>query len=70
MKEFFVGLLVLLTLSVLSVVGFFLLPLLVVLGYVLQWLISIALFIFAIWLVSKITLWGIEYSKKNGGKIR
>ena len=65
MKEFFVGLLVLLVLMILSVAGIFLFPLIIVLGFFLRWLISIALLVFAIWLVGKVTLWGIENLKKK-----
>ncbi len=60
MKEFFVGLLVLFILSLLSVVGVLLFPTIVVLGFFLRWLISIVLVVLAIWLVGKVTLWGIE----------
>ena len=65
MKEFFVGLLVLLVFLLLSVVGVFLLPFIVVMGFFLKWLISIALFIFAIWLLGKVTLWAINHSKNK-----
>ena len=65
MKEFFVGLLVLLSFLLLSIVGVFLLPFIVVLGFVLKWIISLALLILAVWLVGKVTLWGIEYVKRD-----
>ena len=64
MKEFFVGLLVLLTLLLLSGVGFLLLPFIIVLSFVLRWLTGLALFIFAIWLVGKITLTAMEKTTK------
>ncbi|HLF17764.1 MAG TPA: hypothetical protein VI749_02605 [Candidatus Omnitrophota bacterium] len=66
MKEFFVGLLVLLMLLFLSVVGVFLLPFIVVLGFFLKWLITVALFIFAIWLLGATTLWVMGKVKEKG----
>ena len=65
MKEFSVGLLVLLLLMILSMAGIFLFPLIIVLGFFLRWLISVALLIFAVWLVGKVTLWGIESLRKK-----
>ena len=65
MKEIFVGLLVLLVLLLLSIVGIFLLPFIVILGFFLKWLMSIALLIFALWLMGKVTLWAIDHVKKN-----
>lgn len=65
MKEFFVGLLVLLVMLLVSIVGVFLLPFIVVLGFFLKWLISIALIVLAIWLVGKTTLLAIEHLKKR-----
>jgi hypothetical protein len=64
-KEFFVGLLVLLVLLVMSAIGVFLLPLIVALGFFLQSMISIAVLIFGVWLVGKVTIWAIEYTKKG-----
>lgn len=66
MTEFFVGLLVLLVLLLVSVIGIFLLPFIVVMGFFLKWLVSIALVILAIWLVGKATLMAIESLKKRG----
>ena len=69
MKEFFVGLLVLLMLLVFSIVGIFLLPFIIVLGFFLRCLISLALVIFAVWMVGWVTLWAIDYLKnKEGGQ--
>ena len=65
MKEFFIGLLVILVLMLLSAAGFMLFPLIIVLGIFLRYLISVALFIFAVWLIGKVTLWGIEQMKKK-----
>lgn len=63
MKEFFVGLLVVLVFLVLSTAGIFLLPFFMVLGFFLQSLVSVAVLILAIWLVGKVTIWAIEYTK-------
>ena len=65
MKEFFVGLLVLFVLLLLSIVGVFMLPFIVVMGFFLRWVISIVLVIFAIWLLGKATLWAINHSKNK-----
>ena len=65
MKEFFIGLLVILVLMLLSAAGFMLFPLIIVLGIFLRYLISVALFIFAVWIIGKVTLWGIEELKKK-----
>jgi hypothetical protein len=56
MKEFFVGLLVILMMAVLSGLGFLLLPLFLVLGFILKLIIGFFLFLFVIWLVGKATL--------------
>ena len=65
MKEFFVGLLALAAVLLLSTVGLLLFPLIVVLGFFLRWLICLALVIFSIWLVGKFTLWAIDQVKKG-----
>lgn len=64
MKEFFTGLVVLLMLLLLSSVGLFLLPFIVVLGFFVKWLISIIFLICAIWVLGKVTLWSIERARK------
>ena len=56
MKEFLVGLLVILLTVLLSILGIFLFPLLIVLGFFLRWFVSVLLILFAIWLVGKVTL--------------
>lgn len=56
MKEFFVGLLVIFAIGILSVVAVLMFPLVIVLGFFLKWLITAAFFIFSIWLIGKITL--------------
>ena len=68
MKSFLVGLLVLLLVGLLSVAGVLLLPLLLVLGFFLRWLIAFALIIFTIWLIGKVTLISIDLLKRNDGK--
>ena len=65
MKEFFVGVLVLLVLLLVSIVGMLLLPFIVVLGFFLKWIISFVLVIFAIWLVGKATLLAINTLTKQ-----
>ena len=68
MKDFFVGLLVIVAVMLLSCVGFLLLPLLVVLGFFLKWILSIAFVILAIWLVGKVTLLTIEALRNRDQK--
>ena len=65
MKEFFVGLLVIVAVSLLSAVGFLLLPLIVVCGFFLKMILSLALVILAVWLIGKVALYAIEKIKKK-----
>lgn len=65
MKEFLVGLLVLLLVCVLSGLGFLLFPLLLVLGIFLRFILGLALVLFAIWIVGKVTLFLIEALKRK-----
>ena len=65
MREFFVGLLVLLMLLLFSIIGVLLLPFIVVLGLVLKCLISVFLLIFAVWLVGWVTLGSMDYLKNK-----
>ncbi len=65
MKEFLVGLLVLLLICVLSGLGFLLWPLLLLLGFFLRFILGLALILFAIWIVGKVTLLLIEALKKK-----
>ena len=65
MKEFFVGLLALAAVAFLSVIGILLLPMIVVLGFLLKWLLTLAFIIFSIWLVGVFTLYAINQVKKG-----
>lgn len=56
MKEFLVGLLVIVMMAVLSVFGILLFPLLLLMGFFLRWVLGFFLILFAIWLVGKVTL--------------
>ena len=64
MKEFFVGLIVIFLMLVLTIVGILLLPFIVVLGWLLKWLITLVFFIFVVWLTGAVALKAIDYSKK------
>ena len=64
MKEFFVGLLVLAMLLVLTIIGVVLFPFIVVLGVVLQGVIYCALVLLSVWIVGWVTLLMIEKGKK------
>ncbi|MBI4395095.1 MAG: hypothetical protein HY583_02745 [Candidatus Omnitrophica bacterium] len=65
MKAFFVGVLVLLLVSLLSLAGILLFPLLLLLGFFLRLILALALILFSIWLVGKITLLLIEFLSKK-----
>ena len=67
MKEFFVGLLVILMMGVLTVFGILLFPLLFVMGFFLRWILGLFLVLFAIWMVGKATLLLIGSAKKKEG---
>lgn len=70
MKEFLVGLLVVTMTVILSGVGFLLIPLLLVMGFFLRWILGFFLILFAIWLVGKATLLliGVIGGKQDEGK--
>jgi len=65
LKSFLVGLLVIGMMSVLSVVGILLLPLLLLLGLFLRWVLGFFLILFTIWLVGKATLLSIDLLKRR-----
>ncbi len=65
MKEFFVGLLVLCVILMLSVIGVLLFPLIIVFSFFLRFVIGAALCIFAIWLLGKAVLLGMERLKQK-----
>ncbi len=65
MKEFFVGLLVLLSLVLLSIMAALIMPLILVMSVFLQGVVYLAFLIFAVWVIGKITLWGIDRNKKG-----
>lgn len=57
MKTFMVGLLFLFAALLLSGIGILLYPLLIVMAFFLRLIISLALVIFAIWLLGKFIIW-------------
>ena len=65
MKEFLVGLLVIVMMGILSVVGILFFPLLLVMGFFLRWIFGFVLILVAIWLVGKATLLLIDFLKKK-----
>ena len=65
MKEFLVGLLVLLLTAVLFVIGTLLLPLLLLLGFFLRFALGLVLILFAVWLIGKVTLFLYEYASRK-----
>jgi hypothetical protein len=64
MKEFFVGLLVLMSLLVLCIIAAFFLPFILLMSVFLQIVVYFLFFILAVWLIGRITLWAIAYVKK------
>lgn len=69
MKEFLVGLLVILMMAVLSGLGFLLIPLLLVMGFFLRWILGFFLVLFAVWSIGKVTLllMGVITKKQTTG---
>ena len=65
MKEFLVGVLVVIMAMVLSGIGILLFPLLLVLGVFFRLLIGLIVFLLAIWLIGKVTLLLIDWLKKK-----
>jgi uncharacterized membrane protein YphA (DoxX/SURF4 family) len=65
MKEFLVGLLVIVMALVLSGIGVLLLPLLLVLGVFLRLAVGLIVLLLAVWLIGKATLFLIEALKKK-----
>lgn len=61
MKEFLVGLFVIIMLGVVSLLGGLLLPLLLLLGIFLRFFVAILIGLIVIWFIGKITLSAIEY---------
>lgn len=65
MREFLVGLLVLILIVILSGLGVLLIPVLLLLGFFLRWVIGLALILLSIWLVGKLTLMLISFLKNK-----
>lgn len=65
MREFLVGLLVIVMALILSGVGILLLPLFLVLGIFLRLIIGLIVLLLAVWLIGKVTLWLIDLLKKE-----
>ncbi len=60
MKEFFVGLLVLMTFTAFGSIGVFMAPFFMLLGFFLQIILAVFVFIFAVWALGRVALWGID----------
>lgn len=65
MKAFFVGLISLISVAILSGIGILLFPLFIVLGWALRIIISLAFAIFAVWLLGKFILFIWEKLKEQ-----
>lgn len=68
MKEFFVGLLVIVAVFIFAGLGILLFPLLLVLGLALRLLILILIGILAVWLIGKLVLMVIDALRTKEGK--
>ena len=68
MKEFLVGVLVVVMALVLSGIGVLLLPLLLVLGVFLRLALGLIVLLLVIWLIGKVTLFLIDALKKRENK--
>ncbi|HCM42694.1 MAG TPA: hypothetical protein DIS66_05225 [Candidatus Omnitrophica bacterium] len=64
MIEFFVGLFVIVLIGVIALLGAFLFPLLLLMGFFLRFFVGILLCLVMIWLVGKATLIAIEHFRK------
>lgn len=65
MKEFLVGLLVIVLMTVVSALWLVVWPLLLVLGMILRWMLSVFLALLVIWLIGKATLWFIGLIRRR-----
>lgn len=68
MKEFLIGLLVIVAVLLLAGLGILLFPFLLVLGFALRLLILVAAVLFAVWLVGKLTLMVIDALRRKEPK--
>jgi len=64
MREFLVGLIFILAVFILGGIGFLLLPLFMLLGFILQVIFGVVLVFFAIWLLGKLIIILWEFLKK------
>jgi len=64
-KEFLVGLVVIVMALVLTLIGFLLIPLFLVLGWFLRLAVGLIVVLLAVWLIGKTTLFLIEVLKKK-----
>jgi len=65
MTAFFVGLAVIILMTLVWVAGVFLLPLILLLGFFLRFILATLLILFTIWLIGKLTLLLIETLKRK-----
>ena len=65
MKEFCVGLLVILLIGALTLLGFLLFPLLLLMGLFLRFFVGLIFMLLVVWLIGKVTLVSIEHLRKK-----
>lgn len=68
MKEFLVGILVIVMALILSGIGILLFPILLMLGLFLRLAVGLLILLFAVWLIGKATLFLIDVLKKKENK--
>ncbi len=68
MKEFLVGILVIIMALILSGIGILLFPILLMLGLFLRLAVGLLILLFAVWLIGKATLFLIDVLKKKEKK--
>ncbi len=65
MKEFFVGLIVIALMLVMTIVGILMMPFIVIMGWILKWVVTLLFIVFTGWLIWAVALKAIDYSKKD-----
>ena len=68
MKEFVVGLAVIAMTAIIAFLGILLFPILLLMGFFLRIFVGLALILFVVWLIGKVTLVLIEYVRKQEGR--
>lgn len=68
MRSFIVGLFVIVMFSLLSLIGFLLVPFFLILGLLFRLILGLCVALFVIWFIGKVTLLLIDYLAKRADK--